>query len=283
MIREVLPGVFTTAPADINVAPPYSQFPEADGKPMGETDFHIRAILHLFQLLDHFFRQEEKVYVGADLLFCYDVENPAQFIVLDVFVVKGVSKHQRRTYRLLEEQVVPCVVFEISSKSTWLSDWGMKRTIYESLGVREYFVFDPLDEYLEPRLQGYRRHDGTYRPIALQKDGAILSSELNLLLKPQATLLRLADPKTKRYLLTYSEMEQRALKAVKRAQTEAKRARLQTKLAQIQVERARIETERAQAEAERAQAEAERAARAEQENERLRAELERLRRENLNN
>lgn len=265
MIREITPGVFTSAPADINVAPSIPQFPESDGKPMGETDFHIRAILHLFQVLDHFFREMDQVYVGADLLFYYDPENPIQFIVPDVFIVKGVSKQQRRIYRLSEEKVAPCVVFEITSKSTWLTDWGNKRTLYETLGIREYFVFDPLDEYLEPRLQGYRLHNGRFRPIARQKDGTLASGELNLILKPQGTLLRLVDLKTKKYLLTYTEMEQRAAKAEKRAQAEAKRARTQA--------------ERAQAEAEHAQAETERAARAEQENERLRAELERLRRE----
>ena len=34
------------------------------------------------------------------------------------------------------------------------------------LKVREYFLFDPFEEYLKPSLQGYRLLRGPYKPIA---------------------------------------------------------------------------------------------------------------------
>ena len=48
------------------------------------------------------------------------------------------------------------MVFEITSRGTRLEDLGTKRALYAMLGVREYFLYDPLGEYLQPPLQGYR-------------------------------------------------------------------------------------------------------------------------------
>jgi len=224
--------------------------PESDGKPIGETEYHIRAILELFQLLDAYFRDDENVYVGADMLYYYDTESPTEYIVPDVFVVKGIKKALRRTYRIWDEHVAPCVVFEITSKSTQLEDLGKKRLLYELLGVREYFVFDPRSEYLKPQLQGFERYDMGYEPLPARVDGTLYSRELDLFLKPTPHFIRPINPKTGEELPTYADLEHRA----------------------------EAQAERAQAEAERAQAEAERALRAETEIERLRAELEQLRR-----
>ncbi len=253
--------------------------PESDGKPMGETEYHIRAILELFQLLDVHFRDDENVYVGADMLYYYNADSPTEYIVPDVFVVKGVKKELRRTYRIWDEHVVPSVVLEITSKSTQLEDLGKKRLLYELLGVREYFVFDPRSEYLKPQLQGFELHETEYDPLPARVDGTLYSRELDLFLKPTPHFIRPIDPKTGQPVPTYTDLEDRAEAEAERAQAEAERAQAEAERAQAEAERAQAEAERAQAEAERAQAEAERALRAETENERLRAELEQLRRQ----
>ena len=33
------------------------------------------------------------------------------------------------------------------------------------LGVKEYFLFDPFEDYLDPPIQGYRLRKGAYVPI----------------------------------------------------------------------------------------------------------------------
>ena len=38
--------------------------------------------------------------------------------------------------------------------------------MYASLGVGEYWLFDPTGDYLAPRLQGFSLHAGEYRPLA---------------------------------------------------------------------------------------------------------------------
>lgn len=55
---------------------------------------------------------------------------------LETITQKGVSKRERRSYKLWEEEVTPCTIFEITSQSTRLEDLATKRGLYELLGVR---------------------------------------------------------------------------------------------------------------------------------------------------
>ncbi len=67
--------------------------------------------------------------------------------VPDVMVLKGVGKHVLRIFRIWEEKTDLGVIFEITSKSTASEDIS-KTALYTSLGVNEYFLFDPLGEYI---------------------------------------------------------------------------------------------------------------------------------------
>jgi Uma2 family endonuclease len=241
------------------------EYPESDGKPVGETDFHISVIFYLRAALRYFFRQVSDVYTAANMLFYYEEGDTSKFKVPDVFVVRGVTKHDRRTYKLWEENAAPIVAFEITSRSTKWEDIGDKKGFYEALGVKEYYLFDPVGEYLKPRFQGYRLEKGGYRRRTRNKDGSIISEEMGVILKPDGPMLRLIDPTTNEVVPSMEEAVENAYAA-----------RLQVEL---EAERARVEAQRAQAEAERAQAAVERADTAEAEVARLRAENERLKRQ----
>jgi len=78
------------------------------------------------------------------MLLYHEEGNPAACVAPDVFVVQGVAKRERCTYRLWEEGQPPAVVFEITSRGTRLEDLGTKRALYAMLGVQEYFLYDPL-------------------------------------------------------------------------------------------------------------------------------------------
>lgn len=190
------------------------------------------------------------------MMFYYEEGNPAAVKAPDVFVVKGIDRHDRRVYKLWEEGVAPCVVFEITSASSRLEDLGTKRALYEMLGVQAYVVFDPLGEYLTPRLRAFRLAEGQYVPLELAADGTLASAELGAILRPEETLLRVVDAATGEAVPTLDEAMD---------------------LAGDAMERAHQEVERAEAEAQRAATEAQRADAAEAEAARLRAELERLR------
>jgi hypothetical protein len=147
------------------------------------------------------------------------------------------------------------VVFEMTSRGTKNEDTENKPQLYAALGVKEYFLFDPLHEYLEQPLMGYRLVDGAYQPITANEDGVLFSQELQALLAPDEDMLRVVDPRT---LSPIPDLDE----AVDRAEQEARRADQAVR--------------RAEQEARRAEQEARRADAAEAEAARLRALLEQL-------
>jgi Uma2 family endonuclease len=184
-------------------------YPESDGKPMGETDLHIILITELFKTLNTHFHQSPKVKVIADMMFYYEEGNPRKVISPDVMVIKGVGKHLRRVYKLWEEKS-PDVVFEISSRETWRDDLQKKYKLYENLGVKEYYVFDPEYKYLTEPLLAYHLKNGVFKPIKVKK-GRVFSPSLNLELVDTGETLRLYNPKTQSFLLTNFELVQNNL------------------------------------------------------------------------
>ena len=107
---------------------------------MGETDVHIDALIYLREALRDHFRDAPQIYVAGNMFLYYEEGNPTACVAPDVFMVQGVGKHERRTYRLWEEGQPPAVIFEVTSRGTRLEDLGTKRAVYAMLGVREYFL-----------------------------------------------------------------------------------------------------------------------------------------------
>src|SRR5947209_5867888 len=205
-------------------------YPETDGKPMAETDVHIDALIYLREALRDYFRDAPQVYVAGNMLLYYEEGNPAACVAPDVFVVQGVAKRERRTYKLWEEGQPPAVVFEITSRGSRLEDLGTKRVVYAMLGVREYFLYDPLGEYLRPPLQGYRLQEGEYQRLLPGGEGELVSQVLGVELRVEAGRLRVIDPAR---LLTPAEAQ-----AARRAEAAARRA------AEAELERLRAELAR---------------------------------------
>src|ERR671932_1014426 len=220
------------------VTPPHTTpqivYPERDGKPMAETDTHRQVMMDTITTLADFFRDRPDVYVAGNLLLYYEEGNPAASVAPDVFVVVGVPKHPRRIYKLWEEGQSPAVVIEVTSRSTRLDDLGTKRVLYESLGVPEYFLFDPLAEYLHPPLQGYRLANGEYVRLEAEPDGALASQRLGLRLRPEDGHLRLINAATGDLLLRPDEVADAQRVAAERlAAAEAEIAQLRAELARL--------------------------------------------------
>jgi Uma2 family endonuclease len=245
-------------------------YPESDGKPMGETDLHRDLMTDLIFALKWFLRST-RAYVAGNLFIYYEEGNPRAAVAPDVFVALGVEQRRRRIFQTWREGGrAPDVVIEITSKKTRKDDRERKPTIYAALGVREYFIFDPYGEYLEPPLQGYRLVQGGYEPIATYP---LRSEVLNLELRQEDGMLRLYHPQTGERLPTSDEEAQarRAAEAARRAAEAARRAAEAARLAaerQLVIEaQARLAEEAARLAAE------ERAAQLEAEVARLRTEL----------
>ncbi len=244
---------------------------------MAETDVHRDLMARLIDALKWRYRDEPEVYVSGNLLLYYVEGDPRKSKAPDVFVVKGVEKRLRRIYKLWEEEAPPSVVIELTSKSTRREDQKGKFELYAEWGVREYFLFDPLNEYLRPPLQGYRLRRGRYEVIKADEVGRLESKELGVWLERDGTQLRLWDVALGEEVMDGSERAQaatrRAMIAESRAQFEAAARRVEAAARQAEAERADGAEALAQIEAQRA-AEAEaRAAEAEAELAKLRAQL----------
>jgi Uma2 family endonuclease len=194
-------------------------YPESDGEPMGETIDHRDANIDLILSLQDWFVDDPLAYVSGDD-FIYYVEGQPRFVVSpDVWVTRGIDKTIRRQiYKTwLEAGKGPELVIEVTSPSTRREDKGKKLRIYQDdLKVREYFLFDPLDEYLDPVLQGYRLVDGIYQRID-PVDGRLPSEVLGLHLEADGIVVRLFNPATGQRLLNRLERIDREKEARREA------------------------------------------------------------------
>jgi Uma2 family endonuclease len=223
------------------------EYPERDGKPMGETDLHRQVIMDLISALQEHFRERRLIYVTGDLLLYYEEGNPSAVVVPDVFVVVGVQQGQRRTYKLWEEGAPPTCVIEVSSRSTRREDQGNKRELYAHLGVQEYYLFDPLGEYLRPPLQGYRLVEGEYVRMLPNEAGVLACATLGLTLHPEKNYLALYDATTGQRLLNPAEFAAARREADDKAQIFAaaqREAEAQAQTLAAEVARLRAEIER---------------------------------------
>jgi Uma2 family endonuclease len=241
---------------------------------MAETDFHRKLMVELIETLTEWFQDDPLTYVSGNILLFYEEGNRRRHVSPDVLVTHDVLKHDRDHYLLWEEGKAPDLVIELTSKTTKKEDVGVKYALYQdTLKVKEFILFDPFEEYLDPPFQGHKLVRGVYRPIPRVED-RIPSSVLGLHLERDDTRLRLYDPVNRVRLPTPAESRARGQAALL-AEAKAKRA---AQKAMKQAEEQRHAEAKARQEAE-ALFEAESKARqaAEAEAQRLREELDRLR------
>ncbi|MGH9768209.1 MAG: Uma2 family endonuclease [Blastocatellia bacterium] len=197
-------------------------YPATDGNPMAETDAHRQLMVDLIEALKNFVAGEADVYVSGNLLLYYEEGNNQKSVAPDVFVVRGVSKHQRRVYKLWEENHAPNLVIEVSSNDTKKKDLGEKKDLYARFGVNEYFIFDP-DYKLKPPFRAFRLSGGRYIDLAVT-GGRARSDELGLELVDTGQTLRLLNPQTGQFLLTPEEEAEALREAAIRADQAEERA-----------------------------------------------------------
>ena len=272
------------------LSPAAIEYPSGDGEPMAENDWQLHAILDAVGVLCHHFRDRPDVYVSGDLFIYYEEGNPKARVAPDVFVVFGVPKHFRQTYKLWEEGPVPAFVMEVASRGTWREDDGRKAVLYERLGVREYWQYDPTGDYLGVYLKGRRLVAGAYepQPVVESLDGSVLlrSETLGLDFRVKGEERYFFDPAAGRRLPTWFGLEaarrdaehqaEQATTARRDAEMRAEAAKTQAEAAEIRAETARTRAETARTRAEAARTRAEREAAARRDAEARIAELEAL-------
>jgi len=212
------------ATTSAGLVPTAVTYPDSDGQPMGETAVHVEATYDLIHGLRCHLQLRHNVLTTGNVLLYYEEGDPTSVVVPDVMVIKGLTAKLLGTYKLWEQGVVPCVVVELTSKSSRLADIGTKRALYAMLGVAEYVVFDPLGEYLRPRIRAFRLQDGDLVPLPVSESDGFASDELGCILRPDGDRLRVVDSGSGEVAPTRAESLQRAVEAREQAAALAARA-----------------------------------------------------------
>ena len=183
------------------------EYPCSDGQPMAETQLHGASMAYVNYALKRWFGKggRSDVHVGMNSFLYYEQGNPRAVVA---------PEYLRDTYLLWNEPKGPDFVLEVTSASTRRDDERRKRGVYASLGVSEYFLYDPRAEYLTPPLQGWRLRGESYELMpavtVLPGRGTVVTSEvlgLEFRDEREERMVRLRDPTTGQNLLTYEEAE----------------------------------------------------------------------------
>ena len=189
-------------------------YPSSDGEPLAESYLHLYAILVTLEVLTQYLAGQQATVLSNQFLY-YSQGYPRLRVAPDVMVIFNVAPGGRDNYKTWEEGQVPSVIFEMTSAGTKNQDQEFKRTLYEQLGVTEYWLFDPKGEWIEEKLRGYRLHREEYEPIT---DGR--SQPLKLRLEIDGHFIAFYREDTGEKLLIPSELAQ-ALRAETQARQDA--------------------------------------------------------------
>ena len=184
-----------------------SDYPVSDGQPMAETPTHRRNMTDTIATLERYYADEVKVYISGNMFIYYAKNDRRRHVSPDTFVVFGVPREERDAYfTWLEPKPSLDLAIEFTSRSTQHEDIEDKFHLYQNvIGVTEYLMFDPYEDYLRPPQQLYRLVRGRYRlvrPVA----GRLPSKVLGLHFDRDGRMLRLYDPTTKGWLPTPGEL-----------------------------------------------------------------------------
>ena len=163
------------------------------------------TIIDCAYLLMDYFSERPDVLVDANGEVYYDRSDRIRCKVApDLYVSFGVDAaaiFNRDNYLMWEAGKPPDFALKVASRSTHERDTGYKPGLYESMGVQEYWRFDPSGvSYHGYQLAGETLVEGVYHPIEISEtpDGVIqeYSPVLGLLLCGRERRLFFRDPAT---------------------------------------------------------------------------------------
>ena len=185
-------------------AAPTLVYPESDGEPMAETPKHQQVMIDCMDVLRRHFREIPDVFIAGNMFLYYEEGNPRKSISPDVFMARGVSKKELRTYKTWEQPPTLDFVLEAASLGTYTRDFNEKMEIYAKiLRVKGYCIYDPYHE-IDPYFVGFRLVGEAYEEIPFV-NGRLRFDVLGLELGEHEGLLRFYDPVKSAWLWTSEE------------------------------------------------------------------------------
>jgi Uma2 family endonuclease len=234
----------------------------------GQTTWHSRLVSYLWDVLRWQFQGQSGT-IYKNLNFYQTLDRMEYPIAPDLAVLKGIAFEYVRSWTVGRSGPAPNVTFEILAEETWKKDMREKPWKYASMGVQEYFAYDPheppISQATARRLSGWRLDTKRKEMVELIPDarGWLWSEQLESWLVPDGIHLRLYDREHQMRLTTveaYTKLAvecSRQVDEVVRRTEEARRPQEAIKRAEEEARRAQEATKRAEEEARRAQALAE--------------------------
>jgi len=214
-------------------------YPESDGEPMAETPKHQQVMIDCMDVMRSHFREIPDVYIAGNMLLYYEEGNPRKSISPDVFMVRGLSKKELRTYKTWEQPPTLDFVLEVASPSTYARDFNEKMEIYAKiLRVKAYCIYDPYHE-IDPYFVGFRLVGEDYEQIPFVND-RLPFEVLGLELGEHDGVLRLYDPVKSAWLLT--SQERVAQESLARQAAESRAQHAEAELEELRAALQRLQT-----------------------------------------
>ena len=180
-------------------------YPDTDGEQMAASDEHRRQLIRTLQILEAHFKEHPDVYISGDILMYYVEGFPQKVVAPDVLVTFGIGRQSRLTYKVWEAGKVPDFVMEFSSKNTYQNDLTVKMSLYASLGIQNYFLYDAEGVYLPEPLMGFALSGGVYVRVSGGDGVGLPASVLGLDFHIIAGDLEIYDPVVDEWLRTPAE------------------------------------------------------------------------------
>jgi len=237
------------------ISPAEIQYPDDDGEPMADNTLQFEWIVIIKNGLEGIFWHDPSVFVAGNLLW-YPVEgNPTIRTAPDAMVAFGRPKGRRGSYKQWEEgNVGPHVVFEVLSPGNRAGTLQSKFEFYDRYGVKEYYIYDPDDGFLE----GWARTKAHLEAVPRME--GFVSPLLRIRFEPgeRPDGLTIVGPDGQPFE-THIELLQDRAAAVQRADAERQRADAERERAQDEHQGREEESQRAEHERQRAEHERQRA------------------------
>ena len=207
-------------------------YPSSDGQPMAESTIQYKLIVKIKEGCELLFKDDQNVFVAADLLW-YPVEGRIDISQApDTMVVFGRPKGDRPSYiQYREDNIGPQVVFEIRSHNDSNTKMNKKLSFYQRHGVEEYYLYDPERNELE----GWQRIEGDLEVIEPMEGW--ISPRLGVRFELGEDGLEIYRPNGEKFL-SYAELEEERLLDRQRLQQESQRAEQEFQRAEQESQRA---------------------------------------------
>ena len=197
-----------------------------------EQEFVVSEILGIMHSRFTDFKTRPDVFLSSNTILCYDPTNLNVRRQPDIYLAFGVDQgaiRRRRIYLPWEAGKPPDLALEVGSESTGAEDIRVKPSVYASIGIGEYWRFDPSGgDHHGERLWGGMLRSGEYQPVELTRepDGILkgYSELMGLYLCWDDGWPRFYDPVAGVYLENWRQM--RAAMEAERATYEARNASL---------------------------------------------------------